>query len=75
MLFDLNLAKEKSNKNPVFYVQYAHVRICSVLEKYNELDNNKPSENNLSLLKSEKELNLISHLVKFPELLMEISNT
>jgi arginyl-tRNA synthetase len=33
MDFDLNLAKSKSNENPVFYVQYAHARICSVMEK------------------------------------------
>jgi len=31
--FDLDLAKKRSNKNPVFYVQYAHARICSILEK------------------------------------------
>jgi arginyl-tRNA synthetase len=31
--FDLSLAKEQSSKNPVYYVQYAHARICSILEK------------------------------------------
>ncbi|MFA6159562.1 MAG: arginine--tRNA ligase [Parcubacteria group bacterium] len=37
MTFDLDLAKERSEKNPVFYVQYAHARICSILEKAKEI--------------------------------------
>jgi arginyl-tRNA synthetase len=36
MDFDISLAKEKSNKNPVFYVQYAHARICSIIKKITE---------------------------------------
>ena len=36
MDFDISLAKERSNKNPVFYVQYAHARICSIIKKVNE---------------------------------------
>ncbi len=36
MDFDISLAKERSNKNPVFYVQYAHARICSILKKIAE---------------------------------------
>ena len=34
--FDLDLAKSQSNDNPVFYVQYAHARVCSVLEQWGE---------------------------------------
>jgi len=71
MTFDLNLAKERSEKNPVYYVQYAHARICSILEKAKELKL-KESEN-LDLLTHEKELELIRELNKFPEIIEDIS--
>lgn len=72
MDFDLDLAKEKSNNNPVFYVQYAHARICGILDKSN-LTSDK--EIDLTLLTHEKELDLIRTLIKFPELLNEISTS
>ncbi len=82
MNFDLQLAQEKSSKNPVFYVQYAHARICSILAKSEIL--NPKSETNLKLeilnsklelLTHEKELNLIRELNKFPELVEEIAGS
>jgi arginyl-tRNA synthetase len=78
MNFDLGLAKEQSQKNPVFYVQYAHARICSILEKSpaeikTEIKN--PKEVYLSLLTHEKELSLMKELSKFPELVEEISQS
>ncbi len=77
MNFDLGLAKERSQKNPVFYVQYAHARICSILNKTQETRNNKQEDENadLSLLTHEKELSLIKELNKFPELIEEISES
>lgn len=66
--FDLDLAKSKSNENPVFYVQYAHARICSV---FNQLeDKNMPYDqqlglNSLSLLSADEEQGLIVLLAKF----------
>jgi arginyl-tRNA synthetase len=69
MTFDLDLAKERSEKNPVFYVQYAHARISSILRKA-ESANVKAD---LSLLIHEKELSLIKELNKFPELIEEIA--
>ena len=77
MNFDLGLAKEQSQKNPVFYVQYAHARICSILAKYESQTSNVKSPNvaNLSLLVHEKELNLIKELNRFPELVEEIANS
>jgi arginyl-tRNA synthetase len=52
--FDLELAKKKSNENPVFYVQYAHARICSI---FNKLGVEKPSKVNITdLEQAEKEL-------------------
>lgn len=73
MTFDLNLAKERSEKNPVYYVQYAHARICSILEKAKELKL-KESEK-LELLTHEKELGLIRELNKFPEIIEDISKS
>jgi len=61
--FDLTLAKSKSNENPVFYVQYAHARIVSILTLAKEL---KLDDNiDLSLLKEEKEISIIKHLNEF----------
>lgn len=71
MNFDLGLAKEQSAKNPVFYVQYAHARICSILEKAQmEIENA-----NLSLLIHERELSLAKELNKFPEFVQEVSQS
>lgn len=77
MNFDLGLASECSEKNPVFYVQYAHARICSILRKSEQqpANNNEQKSINLSLLTHEKELSLIRELNKFPELLEEIVET
>jgi arginyl-tRNA synthetase len=67
--FDIDLAKERSEKNPVYYVQYAHARICSILEKAK----NFSKEANLELLRHKKEWSLIRELNKFPELVREIA--
>jgi arginyl-tRNA synthetase len=78
MNFDLGLAEERSQKNPVFYVQYAHARICSILRKAQEIDANLPvadSDENLSLLVHDKEMSLIKELNKFPELVAEVSES
>lgn len=71
MNFDLGLAKERSQKNPIFYVQYAHARICSILSKAQ----NVTSDARIDLLIHEKELSLIKELNKFPELVEEISES
>jgi arginyl-tRNA synthetase len=66
MEFDLKLAKEQSEKNPVFYVQYAHTRICGILRK-SKVKSQK-SKVNYQLLNHSSELELIKQLVKFPEI-------
>jgi len=74
MTFDLDLAKEKSEKNPVYYIQYAHARIASILKKASLLRLNlseMPLRFNLSF--HEKERALIFELLKFPDLVEEIS--
>ncbi len=68
--FDINLAKEQSNKNPVFYVQYAHARISSILRKA-EKEGLKPDKE--ASLKKPEELDLIRQLIKFPEIVQDIA--
>jgi len=65
--FDLDLAKQQSEKNPVYYVQYAHARICSILRKIKE----KISLRNYELLKEPSELELIKQLVRLPEIIKD----
>ena len=62
--FDLELAAKQSSENPVYYVQYAHARICSILKKAQEQDVKlrTPSDEELLLLNSDEEKELIRHL-------------
>jgi arginyl-tRNA synthetase len=69
MEFDVELAKEKSEKSPVFYVQYAYARICSILKKLRiKNEKLKITTKNLKLLKHPSELELIKQLIRFPEI-------
>ena len=68
--FNLDLAKEQSEKNPVYYVQYAYARICSILKK-SEIKNFKSG--NLCLLSHQSELGLVKKLIQFPEIIEDIS--
>jgi len=63
--FDMNLAKEQSEKNPVFYVQYAYARICSILEKAGNIGETK----GLDLLKDKREIELMKQILKFKEII------
>lgn len=64
--FDLDLAKSRSNENPVYYVQYAHARICSVLQQWGgELADLSAADP--ALLRGERELALCTQLAAFPE--------
>ncbi|WP_103018988.1 arginine--tRNA ligase [Salinibacter altiplanensis] len=65
--FDLELAEEESEKNPVFYLQYAHARICSVLDKAEEVGFSHDADADLSLLTHEDEIALIKELLRFPQ--------
>lgn len=65
MNFDLSLAKKQSDENPVFYLQYAHARICSIIKNV-QSENLEPSYNSLKLLNSPEEQNLIKKLHQFP---------
>ena len=72
--FDINLAKEQSEKNPVFYVQYAHARISSILKKAKNMNFKFDKNNSVYLLSHEKEISLIRELNRFPELVEEIAH-
>lgn len=67
--FDMDLAKSRTNENPVFYIQYAHARISSILRQLGDLGRElpDPARADLSLLNEETELMLIRKLVDFPE--------
>jgi len=72
--FDLDKAKEKSEKNPVYYIQYASARIFGILAKLKTKNLKlKTTTKNLKLLIHPAELQLIKQLLKFPDLLEEIS--
>jgi arginyl-tRNA synthetase len=75
--FDIGLAKQQTNENPVFYVQYAHARICSILRKAageegaSDIDGLAarliPSDVDTTLLSEEAELALLRKIAEFPE--------
>jgi len=67
--FDLELAKKQSDENPVYYVQYAHARLCSILRLAQErgIDIDNLVDANISLLTNPEELALIKKISHFPE--------
>jgi arginyl-tRNA synthetase len=66
--FDLGLAKQQSDENPVYYLQYAHARICSIMRKAEEEGKRLSSNPPLELLKEKEELDLIKQLLQLPEI-------
>jgi arginyl-tRNA synthetase len=74
MDFDMELAKKQSTDNPVYYVQYAHARIASILRlaKQREIDY---SQGDVSLLTAEPELTLIRRLILLPEIVERVAVT
>lgn len=67
LVFDLDLAKRESSENPAYYVQYAHARICSILEYAKKEGLSPAKEADLSILKEPEEVDLMKKLVWFPE--------
>ncbi len=66
--FDLDLAVEKSSQNPVYYVQYAHARICSILRNLQQdgLYSDDKSMNELPAPETPQEIELVRHIAEFP---------
>ena len=71
--FDLDLAKSQSTDNPVYYVQYAHARICSVLEEWGG-EVSDLTQADLGALESEQELALMRHLMEFPQVVEDAAS-
>ena len=75
--FDLDLAKSHSNENPVYYIQYAHARICSVFRNLIQMDqrhNEAIGEAALELLTEDHELQLMRSVGRFPEVIEAAAN-
>lgn len=66
MDFDLDLAVSQSNENPVYYAQYAHARISSILRQGQEQNLSFGEDINLSLIEAEKEIEVLKKLGEFP---------
>ena len=71
--FDLDLAVEQSSQNPVYYVQYAHARICSILKKLEaeKVSVREVSAEELEKLNTPEEIALIRHIARFPAEIIE----
>lgn len=67
--FDLGLAKKQTDENPVFYLQYAHARICGILRLANE--EGKTLGNQFVLLDKDEEIDLIKHILNFPDVVLK----
>ncbi len=67
--FDIDLAKSKTSDNPVYYIQYAHARICSVINQLQEKQFSLPESANYRLLNQQAEQDLMVLLSKYPELI------
>ena len=65
--FDMDLAKEQSSSNPVYYAQYAHARLCSILEQGKDI----PLDIEASRLEKESEIGLLKHLASYPNVILD----
>ncbi len=78
--FDLDLAKEQSEKNPVYYVQYAHARIASILrfaeseESFPSISSMNREDINYEMLVQPEEIGLVKLLLDFPEVIVSASS-
>ena len=71
MDFDLDLAVSQSNENPVYYAQYAHARICSILRQAEEQGLASEDKIDLKLIGTEKEVDLLKKLGEFPQMVAD----
>ena len=73
LIFDIDLAKRQHNDNPVFYIQYAHARICKVLEHWGG-DISTLKMHKSSILDSQAELKLIKSISIYPEIIIQATD-
>jgi len=69
--FDLEAAKQKNDENPVYYVQYAHARVCAILRKAGEegVTLARPDDVDTTTLVNDEETALVAQLLEYPEVL------
>lgn len=75
--FDIDLARSESSDNPVYYIQYAHARVCSIFRKLEENNMSWNEETGIAALDSlelESEKNLVVNLGRFPEVVRNAAN-
>ena len=70
--FDLDIAKAKSEKNPVYYIQYAHARISTILKK---IDRKSLNKTNLNILDTDKDIALIYKLLDFENIILKLAES
>ena len=73
--FDIDLAKDQSEKNPVYYLQYAHARICNILKHADSKKELTDLDYDTNLLNHSCEIELIKNLEKFPEIIKSVHNS
>ena len=73
--FDLDLAKDESDQNPVFYIQYAYARAVNILKKANDDGLTLDQNMDYTLLKAKQEVNLTKGLLTFPDLIGKASES
>lgn len=69
MEIDIDLAVKQSNENPVYYIQYAHARCCSIIETYNSL--NIKDDTTGSMLTHQKEIDLLKHIGEYEHVILD----
>lgn len=72
--FDLTLAQSETSDNPVYYAQYAHARICSILRKAVEENVNFEGDVNLDVIQADTALNLLKTVSEFPNIIQGAAN-
>ena len=73
--FDIELAKDESDENPVFYLQYAHARLCNILKHAESLKHDVDLDTDLSFLSNDSEINIIKTIMEFPLIIKNSSNS
>ena len=74
MEFDLDLAVKQSNENPVYYIQYAHARLASILDRARGEDRS-PDGGDVALLTEPQELALVREMLRLPEVIEQVATT
>ena len=67
--FDMDLAKDESDENPVYYLQYAHARLCNILKHAESQGHGQSGDADLTLLTLKSEIQLIKILIEFPTMI------